>query len=60
VSLRWRRRSSPEEMAGGGCSPEEGRRERAAREGWPAGGGKKIKQGKMLSGKRGKREKGQS
>jgi hypothetical protein len=26
----WRRRSSPEEIAGGGCSPEQGRRERAS------------------------------
>jgi hypothetical protein len=25
-----RRRSSPEEIAGGGCSPEQGRRERAS------------------------------
>ena len=37
-----------EELAGiklamGGCSPEQGRRKRAGRAGWPAGGGKRIK-----------------
>jgi hypothetical protein len=55
-------------MAGGGCSPEQGIRERAARAGWPGGGGKKFLtretdeweewkkgEGRKLSGRRGKR-----
>jgi hypothetical protein len=56
-SLWWRRRSSMEAMAGVGVrqSRGDGRRELRAR--W---GKNKIKQGKMLSGKRGKWEKGES
>jgi hypothetical protein len=55
-SLRWRRRSSTEVMARVGVRRSRGDK-RELRVRW---GKNKIEQGKMLSGKRGKLEKGET